>query len=304
MGYVRVYNPHMTLKKTLALIVLILLGGSLPIFIYLTQTGGLGISEMARLQTVNSTERSALIASLLTIKPIYLLLCVAIILTLWGRASFSAQALFWGFSALISGELICGAVFSAFKRELIVSEHIHGFGMALEFSALAFALINFLDCRTAQTQTRNYPIFEFVALLGIFAAFLPLTVLPIPSGYQADLFGFPYSYARFPFNQWVESRALPWASIILFLCVVFWTTLRANEAKFRNLIKAFLSLAIGLLVFSLLRLTLGALFAERLIWFEFWEEATQLILIASVAFWIWRFRRAWILEQLVLFRVL
>lgn len=291
----------MTKTRTLFYIGLILLGGALPVLVYNTQNGGLGVSEFANLQAVNSSEQLALITSLFNIKPIYMFLCVAILIALWERDSLSARALFYGFSALIVGELICGATFFAFQRELIISEHIHSFGMMIEFSAIAFALINFLDSRTAQTQIQIHPTFAFIAATGILASFLPLAVSPSPSGYHADIFGFPYVYARFEFNQWVESRALPVASISFFSLTLL-STIHATQPKFSNAAKVFLSAGIGLLAFSILRLSLGAMFTERLVWFEFWEETTQLIVISTIAFLLWQFKREWMQERIALFR--
>lgn len=288
----------MTRTRTLLSIGLILLGGGLPVLVYAAQHGGLGVSEMTNLQEINPSEQVALIASLFNIKPIYMFLSVAILLTVWDKTSSSARALLWGFSALLLGELICGATFFAFRRELILSEHIHSFGMMLEFSAISFALIHFLDTRISQTQTRISSLFAFIAAMGILASFLPLAVSPSPSGYHADIFGFPYVYARFEFNQWVESRALPVASISFFSLALLSTT----KTKLTNAARVFLSAGIGLLAFSILRLSLGALFTERLVWFEFWEETTQLIVISTIAFLLWQFKREWIQERIALFR--
>ena len=118
-------------RKALAHIGLILLVGLLPILIYLARHGTLGASELTELQAVNSSELLALTTSLFNIKPMYMFLCVAILIVTWGRDTPAARSLFWGFSALLTGELTCGATFFAFRRELIVSEHIHSYGMML-----------------------------------------------------------------------------------------------------------------------------------------------------------------------------
>ncbi|MCC7119109.1 MAG: hypothetical protein IT310_11330 [Anaerolineales bacterium] len=282
------------MRKTFTSIGLILLGGLLPILAYLAQYGSLGVSEIASLQTLNAPEQLALTASLLTIKPIYLLLSVAILLTLWDKTALPARVLLWGFSALISGELICGAIFSALGRELIISEHVHSYGMMLEFASIAFALIYLIERRVAQTQIR--PIFAFLALMGILASFLPLAVTPAPGGYHTDLYSVPYLYARFEFNQWVESRALPVATLCFFALALF-AFLRSKPA-FANIC---LAVGTGWLAFSFLRLSLGALFAERLVWFEFWEETTQFILISTISFLLWQVKRAWTQERLAVF---
>lgn len=282
------------------LIAVLILGGALPILVYIAQNGGLGTSELAKLQEINPSERLALITSLFNIKPIYMFLCTAILFVLWGRAATPARALFWGFAALLIGELICGATFFAFRRELIVSEHIHSYGMMLEFSFIVFALIDLLD-RRVQTPIQIRSAFAFIAAMGIFASFLPLAVSPIPSGYHADIYGFPYIYARFEFNQRVESRVLPIASLCFFTLALA-ASIRTKHTGLPHITKVFPSAGAGLLAFSLLRLSLGALFAERLVWFEFWEETIQLIVITTIAFLLWQFKREWIEERIALFR--
>jgi hypothetical protein len=228
----------------------------------------------------------------------YMFLCVAILLTTWGRGALSGRSLFWGISALLTGELICGVTFFAFRRELIVSEHIHSYGMMLEYSFIAFALFDLLHKRFIPDLNRVRPLYAFAAGMGVFASFLPSNISTIPTGYQADLYGFPYTYARFEFNLWVESHFLPLASLTFFTFALF-SALTSNQTL---LPRVFLSAGFGLLAFSIVRLSLGALFAERLVWFEFWEEAIQLLVISTVAFLLWQFKREWIRERISLFQ--
>lgn len=275
----------------------ILLFGALPILVYLMLHGGMGGSDITELQSLNAAERSALMASLFNIKPLYMLLCVALLLVLWDRNSPPAQFLFWGFAALLLGELICGATFAAFRRELIVSEHIHSYGMLLEYSFIVRALIDLLDRRTQLEAVRSRPIFAFAALTGMIATFLPQSVTTTPDGYQADLFGFNYIYARLEFNQWVEASFLPMASLAFF-ALTFFTTLKSKQGGSLPPAKIFLSAGAGLLMFSVLRLTLGVLFAQQLVWFEFSEEMIQLMVISTIAFSIWHLKREWVEERL------
>ena len=236
-------------------------------------------------------------ASLFNIKPLYMLLCVAILLVLWDRDAPPARFLFWGLTALVLGELICGMTFAAFRRELIISEHIHSYGMMLEFSFIARALIDLLDRGIVKDAKGSRPIFTFAALTGMIASFLPWSVTTIPGGYQADLYGFNYIYARFEFNQWVEASFLPTASLVFF-ALSFFITIKSKQAGSLPFAKIFLSAGGGLLAFSILRLTLGALFAERLMWFEFWEEMAQLTVISTIAFLLWQGKREWIEERI------
>jgi hypothetical protein len=288
------------LKKSLSVLG-ILLGGLLPILIYLAWHGTLGAAGAGALQTLSAPERNALLVSLLNLKPAYLLLCILLLLILWGRGSRPARAVFWGLAALLIGELTCGAVYAAFGRELIVSEHIHSYGMMLEFTFLTYALLDFLDRRVFQNHSGIRPTCAFAAAMGILASFLPLSVSTAPGGYSADLAGFPYAYLRFEFNQWVESRFLPVVCIGMFAlaCVV---SLRSKQDRLTESAKIFFSIGAGLFVFAMLRLTLGAFFAAQLVWFEFWEEMTQFILVSLLTAILYHFQRGWFSERLDMFR--
>lgn len=283
------------LKKPL-LVISILLAGFLPVLIYFVWYGGLGVSEIGKLQSVNSSEKFALMLSLFNIKPIYMFFGILLLITLFERTPSPARSLFWGMIAFITGELICGAIFVSFRRELIISEHIHSYGIILEFTFITFAFVEWMEQRVSPKNSRIRFLF-WIALFGICASFSLLSVSTSTSGYYADLFGFHYTYIRYEFNQWIESRFLPIASLCFFLLTLF-TILKSKHA----ISKIFFSAGIGLLAFSTLRLTLGSLFTEHLVWFEFWEEATQFILITTILFLFWKYKREWMLERIALFR--
>jgi hypothetical protein len=66
--------------------------------------------------------------------------------------------------------------------------------------------------------------------------------------------------------------------------------LRRGEPPVPMFTKVPASAGIGALGFSFFRVTLHALFADRLIWFEFWEEATELAFVLGILFVLWQFR--------------
>jgi hypothetical protein len=47
----------------------------------------------------------------------------------------------------------------------------------------------------------------------------------------------------------------------------------------------------GALLYSLLMLTLYAMYRDNMVWFVFWEEGTELLLIAAISAVLWVFRR-------------
>jgi hypothetical protein len=48
---------------------------------------------------------------------------------------------------------------------------------------------------------------------------------------------------------------------------------------------------LGALGFSFFRVALNGIFANNLVWFEFWEEATELMFVGFIGFVLWRFQR-------------
>jgi hypothetical protein len=55
--------------------------------------------------------------------------------------------------------------------------------------------------------------------------------------------------------------------------------------------KLFLAAGVGALGFSFFRLIFVQLYRDRLAWFSFWEEITELIFVAGAALILWVFRR-------------
>ena len=54
----------------------------------------------------------------------------------------------------------------------------------------------------------------------------------------------------------------------------------------------FFAAGAGPLGFGMLRSTLTALYGANLVWFAFWEEATELMFIVGVCFILWVFRQS------------
>jgi hypothetical protein len=44
--------------------------------------------------------------------------------------------------------------------------------------------------------------------------------------------------------------------------------------------------------FSLLRLIFFSLHSDNQVWFDFWEEVTELMFVAAIAFILWAFRKS------------
>lgn len=291
--------------------ILPLLGGLLPILVYWTESGGLGMPLFAGHRTMTAGQQVAQVAAGLYIKPLYMLISLALIIVLWRQTGPGVRALFWGLAAFLTGEIFCGLNFLVYKHASLVSEYIHSYGMVVAFGCFAYAALEILDrrllhinashCAVAglcQTCKRAAPLqcaarrtaLMTVALAAVLA-FLPLPVSAAPEAYLTDLFGFPYSYARFGLYQWYEARALPLIALALFILALV-PLLRPEGEPLPRPAKVLFAAGIGALGFSLFRLTLAGLFADNLVWFEFWEELTELMFTSAIAFLLWQFRSA------------
>jgi hypothetical protein len=110
----------------------------------------------------------------------------------------------------------------------------------------------------------------------------------LPS-YNASVFGITFNYSHLAAYQMYEIRYCPVAAIVLLagsLAALLW-----KKRDPVALAKVLFAAAMGPLGFSFLRLMLFAPFSDELVWFTFWEEATEMIFIAAVAYVLWVFRR-------------
>jgi hypothetical protein len=196
-----------------------------------------------------------------------------------------------GLIAFLIGETICGVNFIVYQHASLVSEYIHSYGMVLAFGFFTYSSVEIVDQRLLRKNNRDGAVqrtAQLVLLLMALVSFFPLTANVTPESYTTRLFRFPYSYARFNFYQWYETRALPLLALTC-LIVAFISLFNSKEAAPR-LAKIFFSAGVGALGFSLFRLILASVFAENLVWFEFWEEASELTLTSTIGLVLWQFR--------------
>lgn len=302
--------------RQIAIFVIPILGGILPILVYWIKYGGLGVPTFGEYQTMTKAQQLAQVIAGVYIKPTYMLISLALIIGLWGQTSSEILLLFWGLTAFLIGEIFCAINFITFKHASIISEYVHSYGMVLAFGFFTYALLEIIDkhvlhinngrcaakglCTTCQ---RTFPLqcaARRVAMISILmtgiVSFLPLSVSTSPQSYLTDLFGFAYSYARFDFYQWYETRALPLLSLVFFI-IAFLPLLKSKAGPIPRLTKIFFSAGIGALGSSLFRIILASMFANTLIWFEFWEELTELMFTSTIGFMLWQFRHIFLQKR-------
>jgi len=308
----------------LTLMVLSALG---PILLFGWYSGGLTPGLIAETRAMSPLEQSAQILAGLGIKPLYSLICLGLILFLAGQSARDIAALRWGLIAFLAGETFCAVNYFIFQHESLLSEYLHSYGMALAFGLTAFAVFDGLDTRLLKLNhpeshcavgglcgvcKRSTPLEcaarrsaqVILAMLAVLAC-IPLMAPLAPQAYAASLYGFPYSYARFPLYEWYENRALPVLALACF-ALAFIPLLRKDGLPIPPWTKAFFCAGLGALGFSFFRLTLASIFRENLVWFEFWEETTELMYVLGAGFFLWQFRHIlqktalvkWLLEEL------
>lgn len=284
----------MTRLQKILLLTLILLAGLIPVTIYLMEGNSL-TRDTASLPTLELTrhEQAAQALAGLVVKPIYMILSLAVIIILIGQKRPALAALMWGQVAFLAGETFCAINFYIYRHESLLSEYLHSFGMALAFGFTVFALIEWIELFTNARQkpivskeTKVFTLFALPILASL--ACIPLLSPLQTDAYSTSIFNFPYSYTRFNVYEVYERRVLPTFAILAFVAAFLSLLNRQSVVSFQT--KVFLCAGLGALGFSFFRIALNAIFVDSLVWFEFWEEATELMFVGTTAFALWRFR--------------
>jgi len=313
----------MSRKHRILIILLAALTGLLPILLYGLEHGGFSAPELTGQITLTRVEQMAQAFAGLAVKPTYMFLSLIFIVALIGQTAIEIAALRWGLIAFLVGETFCAINFYVFRHTSLLSEYAHSFGMALAFGFFAFAVLEIFDARLfhinhghcavndlCATCKRTHPFdcaarrtAQFVVPMMALASLLPLAVRTSPAALTANVFGFDYSYTRFFLYQWYETRVLPLTALTCFLLALL-PLLRPHGDPIPALTKILFSAGLGALGFSLFRVVLASMFRDNLVWFEFWEEATELMFITFTGFVLWQFRNTLLKETPILNSIL
>ncbi len=251
------------------------------------------------------------------VKPAYMALSLGLIVWLWRQRARDLVALRWGLIWFWLGEGACAVNFLAFQGECDFWEYLHNLGMAAGFSMIAYALLEGLDWRiikfSPQTErcaalTLCRTCFKHAeapcGLKRLFTALIPalmvLALIPLPvpfatTSYKTAILGSPYNYSHLLSAQWFELRACP--VLALLLLAASWLVLLFRRREPVPPAKALFAAAFGPLSFGLLRLFLVFTFVADQMWFETWEEVTEMIFVFSVAVVLWVFRERLFLKE-------
>jgi rhodanese-related sulfurtransferase len=255
-------------------------------------------------------QQATTITSLYLIKPLYMLLSAGLVFLLRNERSAHLRVLRWGVAVFFVGEFACWVNFSFFKVESLLLEYVHSVSMVAMLGCLAWAVSEILETwiiRSREPEGRC-AILEICRGCGklsdgpcairriyklITLSFLILSVMPFllplqPVSYNGNIFGFFRNFMHPTTIQLYEFRLCP---VIAFLCLGITYFLLISDNPWSNSLGNMLfSIGVGHLGFSYLRMTLLTPFFNDLVWFVFWEESTELLLMGALAYLVWVFR--------------
>jgi thiosulfate sulfurtransferase len=245
------------------------------------------------------------------LKPIYTLLSLAVAIALWRSRSPDLVALRWGMICFFLGENACAVNYFACKETSYLFEYLHSVGMFLCFGFVAYSVLDGIDRRILglsdpQRQcaavrlcgacVKHAPVpcglkhAFFVLILALMAVAMMLPSADWrDTSYHTLVFGESYHYAHLRVYQQLENWYCAAAATVMFAASLGILALKRHDP----IAPAKIALAAGLgpLGFGMLRLFLGGAYDQNRVWYLFWEEATELLLILGVCCSLWIFRR-------------
>jgi len=257
-------------------------------------------------------EQVALVATGFGVKPFYMVLSFVLVVVLWRSRGRDLVALKWGLAVFFLGEAACAANYLVFNETSHLWEYLHSLGMVVGFSFMTYAVLEGMDwrvmrlsdlsarcaatglCRVCQQRTGGpcglERVFLWLTAALWIMALMPLTARPHPTSYNTTIFGTVYNYSHSAFYQLYEIMICPAAALIClgacFGVLAFKKTDRVPVAK------VLFAAGMGPLLFSFFRMLLLGAYRDNMVWFNFWEEITEGILVVGIAVVLWIFREA------------
>jgi rhodanese-related sulfurtransferase len=256
-------------------------------------------------------EQAVAVFAYLWIKPVYTILSLLLVIVLWGSRSPELAALRWGLIFFFLGENACAVNVSFFQESSYLSEYLHSLGMALCFGFTSYAVLEGVDRRILRLSDPH----QRCASLGFCGACIKYTDVPcglkqmfyliiplcivlalmLPSAdwqdnvYNTAIFGTFYNYGHLRVYQLLENWYCPAVAILLFAASL--SILGVGGQKAIAPAKVTFAAGLGPLGFGSLRMILGSAYDQNRVWYVFWEEFTELLLMLAVGFVLWTFRR-------------
>lgn len=264
-------------------------------------------------QEMSRGEQAAAAVALLWIKPTYMVLSAAVSFYLILRSKAAdLHLLGWGLLVFLIGEVSCAINYIFLADNSYFAEYIHSYSMAVAFGLAAYALMEGLDQRVvhfshADQRCALLPvcgpcvkyrpvrcgirrIAQFIGISMLIPAAIPLLAPFSYTAYNTQIGPIIHYYSRPIVHQWFEARFNPILAILLSGLALL-VMQRTSHITLHPLARVLLCAGVGFLGFGMFRVTLGMMYAERLVWATFWEELTELMFVAAVMYILWIFRR-------------
>jgi len=110
------------------------------------------------------------------------------------------------------------------------------------------------------------------------------------NSYNTMIFGTFYNYTHRLIYQQFELLYCPVVSIIILIISLLILASKREDSLL--LAKLFFAAGIGLFGFGMFRSILAGLYSQNIVWFNFWEEGTELLFIVGICFVLWLFRKS------------
>lgn len=243
------------------------------------------------------------------IKPTYMLLSLVLVAVLWRSKSSDLAALRWAMIFFFLGEAFCAANYFM-NNDSLFADFLHSYGMVLSFAFTTFAAAQAMDhrffkytnpkdrcaaielCRSCTKYTsvpcglkRSFLL--FLPML-IIVALMPFTAALNTISYDTRILGTCYNYSHPIAHQLYEIRFAPAAAIVLLIIAIPFLAFAKNDSMLKS--KVLFAAAVGSLGFGFFRWILLACYHDNLVWFECWEEISELLFIVGTLAILWLFR--------------
>ena len=290
---------------------LIFLTGIIPILFYMLSSNSAPkeIIEISFRESPRYQQWLAVISAFV-IKPAYMLLSLYLIILLRKKNSSGLAALRWGIIAFLAGELFCAVNYLFFNEASHLMEYLHSFGMVTCFGFIVFSIVDGFDQRIIKFSDVNarcawsgickkcmknkdvscglMRVFKWIVLSAVIISLMPLNAATRFVSYDTYILGSLYRYGHSELYQIFEIRYAPFVAIVLFFVSSFMMPRSHKDGMLMS--KIYFSAGTGFIIFSFFRLILLSFYMENMLWFVFWEEATEMLLIVFIAVILWIFQ--------------
>jgi hypothetical protein len=262
-------------------------------------------------------EQWLLLLTAVVVKPVYVMLSLALVVWLWRQKTRDLVALRWGLIAFFLGENACTLNFLTQHGNSELLDYLHNFGMAVCFSLVTYAALEGVDrrlikysaatdrcaalslCRAcikyADVPCGLRRVFTMLLPATLVVALIPFCAGPVEVAYATSVVGSPQYFHQSLPGQWFEIRYCP--ALAILLLTASWLVLRFKRHDPVAPAKVLFAAGMGPLGFGMTRLFLFALNRQDLAWAMIWEEITELVFVMAVALVLFVFRQSLFVRQ-------